>query len=308
MRIFFLVLLALLTISACQNHKEDSRNLKLLLSDTNYLDEGPTGSKIVIYQMMTRLFGNTQNVNIPYGTLAQNGVGKFQDITPAALASLKELGITHVWYTGVLEHATLTDYRSYGISLDDADVVKGRAGSPYAIKDYYDVNPDLAVDVPRRMEEFEALIQRTHDAGMQVLIDFVPNHVARGYESDMQPEGVEALGVGDNKKVAFSSSNNFYYLPNQSLAVPDDYDPLGPEIRAPKENGAFPENPAKVSGNDVFSAEPKVWDWFETVKLNYGIDYQNDRTPHFDPIPSTWEKMKEILVFWAEKGRRWVPL
>jgi hypothetical protein len=130
--------------------------------------------KYIIYQMMTRLFGNKTSLNKKYGTAEENGVGKFNDIDNAALKGIKELGVTHVWYTGVLEHAVLTDYTAHGIPLDDADVVKGRAGSPYAIKDYYDVNPDLAVDVPNRLKEFEQLIDRTHNNGLKVLIDFVP--------------------------------------------------------------------------------------------------------------------------------------
>ncbi len=144
--------------------------------------------KIVIYQIMTRLFGDTASVNKPYGTIEENGVGKFNDINDAALTGIKNLGVTHVWYTGIIEHAVLSDYLKYGIALDDADVVEGRAGSPYAIKDYYDVNPDLAVDVPNRMKEFERLVDRTHGKGLKVIIDFVPNHVARGYHPMRNPK------------------------------------------------------------------------------------------------------------------------
>lgn len=125
--------------------------------------------KIVIYQLMTRLFGNQSATNVLYGTIDQNGVGKFNDINHAALKGIKELGVSHVWYTGVIEHAVLTDYTANGIPLDDADVVKGRAGSPYAIKDYYDVNPDLAVDVSNRMAEFTQLVERTHQNGLKVI-------------------------------------------------------------------------------------------------------------------------------------------
>src|SRR3546814_850318 len=118
--------------------------------------------KVVLYQMMVRLFGNQDQTNAQYGSKEENGVGKFDDITTFALSEIKKLGVSHIWYTGVLEHATMTDYTTYGISLDDRDVVKGRAGSPYAIKDYYDVDPDLAVKVDQRIEEFEALVKRTH--------------------------------------------------------------------------------------------------------------------------------------------------
>lgn len=250
--------------------------------------------------MLPRLFGNKVNQNKIYGTLEENGVGKFNDINEAALTALKEMGITHVWYTGVIEHATLSDNRKYGIPLDDADVVKGRAGSPYAIKDYYDVDPDLAVSVPNRMREFEDLVDRTHTQGLKVLIDFVPNHVARAYKSDAKPTDVKDLGEADDKTKAFVPTNNFYYLPGESFAAPQGYVSLGANAFSTKD-GKFEETPAKVTGNNVFTANPKVTDWFETVKLNYGIDINGNKT-YFDPIPDTWLKMKDILVFWANKN------
>ncbi|MBS1488750.1 MAG: alpha-amylase family protein [Bacteroidetes bacterium] len=259
-------------------------------------------SKIIIYQMMTRLFGNKNATNKPYGTVAENGVGKFNDITGAALKGIKELGVSHVWYTGVIEHALLTDYTKFGIPLDDADVVKGRAGSPYAIKDYYDVNPDLAVSVPDRMKEFEQLVERTHQNGLKVIIDFVPNHVARAYHSDAKPSGVKDLGEEDDKAQTFKANNNFYYLPGQAFRPPQNYLPLGNGNSFPTLDGKFEENPAKASGNDKFTATPDVSDWFETVKLNYGIDILNNHKTYFDPIPNTWAKMKDILVFWAGKN------
>lgn len=256
---------------------------------------------MVIYQMMTRLFGNKQSTNTTYGTIEENGVGKFNDISEAALRGIKELGVTHVWYTGVIEHAVLTDYTAFEIPLDDADVVKGRAGSPYAIKDYYDVNPDLATDVKNRMKEFEQLVDRTHQQGLKVIIDFVPNHVARSYRSDVKPAGIKDLGEADDTTAGFKPSNNFYYLPGQSFQVPRGYQSLGPSGTFPTKDGKFEESPAKATGNDQFTNAPGINEWFETVKLNYGVDIQNGRQTHFDPIPDTWVKMKDILVFWAGK-------
>ncbi|MEQ8712397.1 MAG: alpha-amylase family glycosyl hydrolase [Cyclobacteriaceae bacterium] len=260
-----------------------------------------TITKPVIYQVFTRLFGNTIANNVPYGTIEENGVGKFDDFSDKALKSLKSMGVTHMWYTGVIEHAVLTDYQEYGIRLDDADVVKGRAGSPYAIKDYFDVNPDLAVDVDNRMAEFEALIKRTHDNGLKVIIDFVPNHVARGYISDAKPYGIADFGENDNTNKAFDPNNNFYYIVSESFQVPSEYNSLGNNTH-PTKDGQFDESPAKATGNDVFSAAPSVNDWFETVKLNYGVDYQNDRQTYFDPVPDTWLKMEQVLSFWTNKG------
>ncbi len=258
-------------------------------------------TKPVIYQMMTRLFANTKSNNVVWGTLEENGVSKFDDITDEALVQIKKMGITHVWYTGILEHAVLTDYTQYGIPLDDADVVKGRAGSPYAIKDYYDVNPDLANDVPNRKQEFANLVERTHKNGMKVLIDFIPNHVARFYQSDAKPEGVIDLGADDDNSKTFDVNNNFYYLPGTNFKVPEGYNSLG-DNEFPTKDGKFDETPAKVTGNDVFRPDPSVYDWFETVKLNYGVDIQNNRTKYFDPIPDTWLKMTDILLYWAAQN------
>jgi len=256
--------------------------------------------KVVIYQMMTRLFGNTNTTNKPFGTREENGVGKFNNITSKALEGIKELGATHVWYTGVLEHALMTDFTSAGIPLDDPDVVKGRAGSPYAIKDYYDLNPDLAASIPDRMLEFEQLVERTHTAGLKVIIDFVPNHVARHYHSDRMPEGIEDLGASDNKSTAFAVNNNFYYLPGQSFKPPAD---LFKRFKTfyPGMDGKFDESPAKATGDDVFTAAPAENNWFGTAKLNYGVDYQHGRKEYFDSIPNTWTKMRDILVFWATR-------
>ena len=248
--------------------------------------------KIVIYQLLPRLFSNTCDKCVINGSIEENGCGKMNDITATVLKEIKSLGATHVWYTGVIEHATQTDYSYYGIRPDNKHIVKGKAGSPYAIKDYYDVDPDIAESVPNRMAEFEQLVKRTHNEGLKVIIDFVPNHVARQYFSDVKPEGIEDLGHNDNREYFFSSSNNFYYITRQLFS---------PQIDLGHGDDEYFEFPAKATGNDCFTAFPSVNDWYETVKLNYGIDYGNN-TRHFDPIPDTWIKMLHILRFWALKG------
>ncbi|GAB1462112.1 alpha-amylase family glycosyl hydrolase [Pedobacter sp.] len=256
---------------------------------------------IVVYQLLPRLFGNTVTANIPYGTIEQNGCGKFNDITDKALDGLKELNVDYVWYTGIIAHASLTDYSNYGIAKDDADVVKGRAGSPYAIRDYYDVDPDLAVDVNNRMAEFEALLKRTHNKGLKVLIDFVPNHVARSYQSKAKPAGVIDFGANDNKTVAFDTKNDFYYIPDQAFQVPVSNRPNN--TLSALQDAKYIENPAKATGNNVFKAQPSADDWYETIKLNYGVEYLDGKEiNHFDPIPPVWIKMKDILLYWANKG------
>lgn len=279
--------------------------------------------KLVVYQVFTRLFGNTNTTNKPWGTLEENGVGKFNDFTNKALQELRDLGTTHIWYTGVPHHATITDYTKFGIETDDPDVVKGRAGSPYAVKDYYSVNPDLAVNPSKRMEEFEALIERTHKNGMKVIIDIVPNHVARNYKSLGKPEGVEDFGVSDDTSVEYARNNNFYYIPNEEFAVPEalnGYKPLGGEQHATADN-KFEEKPAKWTGNGSRKAQPHFHDWYETVKINYGVrpdgthDFENlpagydkkSAKEHFDfwkgkDVPNSWVKFKDIALFWLDKG------
>ena len=266
------------------------------------MEQSPQNHKLTIYQLLPRYFGNTKTLNKYYGSIDENGSGKFNDISDKALHEIKKMGFTHVWFTGVIEHATMTDYSEYGIKTDDPDIVKGRAGSPYAIKDYYDVDPDLAVDVKNRMAEYQALIDRTHKNGLKVIMDLVPNHVARTYVSDVKPAGVRDFGQDDDKSKAFDPKNDFYYMPGQPFVVPPGYNPGGDEFKSPLKDGRFDENPAKATGNDVFSAAPGINDWFETMKLNYGVDYQNNRTPHFDPIPPLWNKIYDILKFWSAKG------
>lgn len=248
--------------------------------------------KTIIYQLLPRLFTNPIENCIPNGTIEENGVGKMNDITLKVLNSINKLGITHIWYTGIIEHAQKTNYSKYGIVPDNPYIVKGNAGSPYAIKDYYDVDPDLSVNVAKRIDEFENLIKRTHDANMKVIIDFVPNHVARQYNSDSKPVGIEDLGVGDDNTYFFKQSNNFYYIPRQQFA---------PNVDLGEGSDEYHEFPAKATGNDCFSAFPGINDWYETVKLNYGVDY-GDGSRNFDPIPNTWFKMLHILRFWASKG------
>lgn len=251
--------------------------------------------KLIIYQIFTRLFSNRNTTNAPWGSRDENGVGKFNDINDEALRAIRQFGASHVWFTGVLEHATQTDYSAFGIRPDDPSVVKGRAGSPYAIKDYYDVDPDLAVSVPDRMAEFDALVQRTHAHGLRVIIDFVPNHVARQYHSDVRPAGVADLGEQDDTTLRFSPNNTFYYLPGQTFVSP------AAGRGAPSPAAMLHEEPAKVTGSGSITATPDINDWYETIKLNYGLNIF-DGTRHFDPIPATWQQMLAILLFWAEKG------
>jgi glycosidase len=253
-------------------------------------------SKLTIYQVFTRLFGNKKNGFIPHGTFKENGVGTFADFTDKALQEIKKLGITHIWYTGIIEHATCMEYPEYQIKSQHPATVKGRAGSPYAISDYYDVNPYLATDVEKRMEEFESLVSRTHKNGLQVIIDFVPNHLARQYGSDIFPE--KDFGLNDDVHQAFLPTNDYYYLPGQPLVYSNSMGTLLPgDMVEP-----YQEYPAKVTGNNQFHAHPGINDWYETVKLNYGVDYFNGESSHFDPVPPLWDKMLDILTFWASKN------
>ncbi len=312
---FFMVLPSLIFLffaASCKTNKEEK--------PTKTMEEK---EKKVVYQVFTRLFGNTNTTNKPWGTKEENGVGKFSDFTDKALQEIKDLGVTHIWFTGVPHHALVGDYTAFGISNDDPEVVKGRAGSPYAVKDYYNVNPDLADNPANRLEEFKALIDRTHKNGMKVIIDIVPNHVARRYESISKPEGVKGFGEDDNTSVQYDVNNNFYYNPGEAFRVPnylDGYQPLGGEKNA-LIDGKFDENPAKWTGNGSRLSQPDFNDWYETVKLNFGVrpdgtkdfselsDAFNDKDykEHFafwkdKTVPSTWLKFKDIALFWLGLG------
>lgn len=279
--------------------------------------------KVVVYQVFSRLFGNTNTTNTPWGTIEENGVGKFNDFTDKALEEIHDLGATHIWYTGVLHHAMVADYTAYGISNDDPDVVKGRAGSPYAVKDYYSVDPDMAENVANREEEFLALVDRSHKHNLKVIIDIVPNHIARKYEGLNNPNGVEDFGATDDNKIEYARDNNFYYIPGQAFKVPEPlngYQPLGGQ-KAPGVDGKFDENPAKWTGNGSRLAQPHFYDWYETVKINYGVkpdgtkDYavlpenydEKSWEEHYafwegKSVPSSWIKFRDVALFWTSKG------
>lgn len=292
MRNKLLVLTLIVTlVLACQPKQQQTEEIKT------------HDGKAVVYQVFTRLFGNTNETNIHWGSIEENGVGKFNDFTDKALSELHQLGVTHMWYTGVPHHAVVRDYSAYGISNDDPDVVKGRAGSPYAVKDYYQVNPDLAVDPANRLNEFKSLVERTHKHGMNVLIDIVPNHVARHYEGKNNPEGVSDFGSQDDTSVEYAVNNNFYYIPNAAFVVPEalnDYQPLGGEAH-PLSDAKFDENPAKWTGNGSRLAQPHFYDWYETVKINYGV--RPDGTHDFDALPQGYEDkdVKAHYAFWQDK-------
>ena len=281
-----------------------------------------TPKKDVVYQVFTRLFGNKNTTNKPWGTIEENGVGKFNDFTDIALQEIKKLGVTYVWYTGVPHHDVIRDYTKYGISNDDPDVVKGRAGSPYAVKDYYNVNPDLATNPAKRLEEFEALIARSHKNGLKVIIDIVPNHIARNYKSLSKPKGVRDFGADDNTSVEYDRNNNFYYISGKAFEVPtsDSYKPLNGE-KNPLIDGKFTEFPAKWTGNGSRQAKPDINDWYETVKVNYGIKPDGSKDflelpagydkksykEHYaywkdKDVPSSWKKFRDIALYWSAKG------
>ncbi len=281
------------------------------------------GGKPVVYQAFTRLFGNAVTTNEAWGTIEQNGVGKFDDFSDTALAAIADMGVTHIWYTGVLHHAVIRDYSAIGVEADDPDVVKGRAGSPYAVKDYYSVNPDLAVVPAERLAEFEALIERTHEHGMKVIIDIVPNHVARSYRSTAAPEGVRDFGADDDDSVEYRRDNNFYYVVGEPFRVPEwpqGYLPLGGADH-PLADGRFDESPARWTGNGARAARPQFSDWYETAKINHGVrpdgSYDFDRLPpdfagrdsaaHAEfwrdrDVPDSWKKFRDITLYWLDKG------
>ena len=323
--IAMLSIASIVFISACSDNQTNKR--ELAMSPETQLPTHPHHAqgqgKPVVYQVFTRLFGNKNTTNKPWGTIEENGVGKFSDFDEKALKSIKDLGASYVWYTGIPHHAVITDYKAYGISDDDPDVVKGRAGSPYAVKDYYNVNPDLADDPANRLQEFEDLIARTHAQDLKVIIDIVPNHVARTYKSLSAPDGVSDFGANDNKSVEYARDNNFYYVVGESFKVPvstNAYLPLGGESH-PLSDGLFEEIPAKWTGNGSRAPQPDANDWYETVKVNYGVrpdgSYDFEKLPdtyrdqdlqaHVEfwkgkDVPDSWIKFEQIVHYWLDKG------
>ena len=264
------------------------------------MDEKP-----IIYQLVVRYFGNTNPTNQHAAALAVNGCGKFADVSAAALDSIRRLGATHVWLTGCHRQATLTDHSAIGLPPDDPDVVKGIAGSFYAIRDYFDVCPDYAIDPQHRLAEFDALVQRVHAAGMKAVMDFVPNHVARGYYSIVRPD--LNFGIGDDTTKFFSPHNHFFYIvdrPGEPLRLsrPEHWNPPGIQFdgRFALEDGSA-DHPVKVTGNNCVETNLSPEPWYETVKLNYGYNFV-DRTGHYDPRPRTWDVMDEILAYWQARG------
>lgn len=280
-------------------------------------------NKTVVYQVFTRLFGNTNTQNKPWGTIEENGVGKFSDFSEKALREIKDLGVTHIWYTGIPHHAVIRDYTACGISNDDPDIVKGRAGSPYAVKDYYSVAPDLADDPNKRNQEFRELVERSHKIGLKVIIDIVPNHIARRYEGKNNPDGVVDFGATDNTSVTYDKDNNFYYNLEEAFSVPDwrdGYLPVGGETHRMSDS-KFTEFPAKWTGNGSRLSKPNFDDWYETVKINYGIapdgrkdfetlpkDFsQKDFSEHYafwqgKSVPDSWIKFRDISLYWLDLG------
>ena len=263
-------------------------------------------SRPVIYQMLPRLFGCTVETRRTNGTIEVNGCGKFNDINDAALASLREMGFSHLWLTGVLEQASGTAWPDR--PADVPDILKGIAGSPYAIKDYFDVCPDYAENPAERLAEFKALVGRCHAHGLKVIIDFVPNHVARSYHSDVKPE--LSFGSGDDTAAFFSRDNHFYYLRSTD---PGGGPPLKlPTGGMPGCSGLFAQETefGRVTGNNIASWAPSIDDWYETVKLNYGHDFTTGRdTSHLPPrdaspetVPRTWRTMDAILAYWQQMG------
>lgn len=254
----------------------------------------------VIYQLFVRHFSNATTGGVPWGSKEENGCGTFAGVNDAALQALADMGVTHVWLTGVLRHATQTDYSAAGLPADPACVVKGKAGSPYAVTDYFDVDPDLAEKPAERRAEFVALLARCRRHGLTPLMDFIPNHVSRTYASRVRPEC--SFGACDDTSTFFARNNAFYYLsPHRSDR----------ELRLPE--GAFePERGCgRVTGNNAATWEPSACDWYETVKLNYGCDYTHGSraaaelpglTAREEAVPRTWLLMDAVLAWWQELG------
>lgn len=254
----------------------------------------------VIYQLFVRHFSNMESHGVEGGSRNSNGCGTFNGITDKALREISRMGFTHVWLTGVLRHATQTSYPN--LPAQPKSIVKGLAGSPYAVVDYFDVDPDLASGPERRMEEFVALVKRCRSVGLVPLMDFIPNHVSRAYRVN---DGIhDDFGKGDDVHTFFAPNQGYFYLTSNCLGD-------GPPLRLP--DGVFDGELTfgRVTGNNSISWHPSQSDWYETVKLNYGYNFMagfsslrllpNWTSPK-QRVPKTWQIMDDVLSFWQDKG------
>ena len=251
----------------------------------------------IIYQLFVRHFSNCEEAGVEWGSIDQNGCGKFNQISEEALESLAHLGVTHIWLTGVLRHATQTSYDQ--LPSQEQTIVKGIAGSPYAVVDYFDVDPDLAENVNDRLVEFASLMIRCRKFGLIPLIDFIPNHVSRAYHSEHHD-----FGEGDDHKTFFNKNQGYYYLqPDPSIPAPP--------LKLPDGYFSGEKDFGRVTGNNCVSWAPSPFDWYETIKLNYGYDFvaglgSLHSLPHWlslkDDVPRTWQIMDDVITFWQKLG------
>jgi len=75
------------------------------------------------------------------------------------LPRLKELGIDILWFMP-----------TYPIGVTNR---KGELGSYYSVKDYFGVNPEFGT-----MKDFKRVIDKAHELGLYILLDWVPNHTS----------------------------------------------------------------------------------------------------------------------------------
>ncbi len=259
-------------------------NEKLVIKTPRKLTKfSKINSNVVIYELPVRTY-------LAKGAHEEN-TGKLSYLTIEVLKEIKELGVDYIWIAGILENANP--------KIVDPDVVKGDAGSFYAIYDNWDISSQVG-----NLDEFDALIERAHSIGLRVLIDFIPNHTARVHKTDVVCKEEIDFGKGENPNENFSLDNNFYYLGSNSTFVP-------PKTSLPGVDGFFDmdifmpgiqfESPARVTGNNVLSALPQYHDWYETVKLNYGLNLFSDGKP-FIGASKTWKQMLDVAIYWLNKG------
>ena len=254
----------------------------------------PPSARLLLYQLFLRNSGCLPAEQVPGGNWSQNRSGTLGDINDEFLSSIRDLGFNALWITGLLRHASQSDNPGWKGQQAHPSLVKGMAGSPYAIEDFFATCPDLHKNPEQPFEELDECLRRIHRFGMKAIMDFVPNHCARSYQSPFaRSAGLRDLGEGDFTDQEFHPQNHFYYLPGQNFVTPG--------LNGSKDDSGYHEFPARATGNDCFQAAPSVNDWYETVKLNYGIDYRTGEK-HFFPEPPVWKYMEAVLLFWAGKG------
>ncbi|XP_066995975.2 maltase A1 [Anabrus simplex] len=191
----------------------------------------------VLYQIYPRSFKDSDG----------DGVGDLRGIREK-LNYLKDLGVTGVWLSPI-----------YKSPMADAG---------YDIADFRDIDPVFG-----NMEDFDALLKDTHELGMKLIMDFVPNH-----SSDEHEWFVKASNPNDLEYEKYKG----YYVWHDA-----------------KEDGSPPNNWRNVFGNGISG---DAWTWNEKVGQYYLHQFHQKQPDLNYRNADLVQEMKNVLKFWMDKG------